>query len=117
MRLFVGIDIPPDIRQRITDFVDRVRTDAPDARWVKPETYHITLKFIGEYKPERLDALETALSTVAAPTIDIAFRGCGFFSPRSPKAFWIGVQAGDTLPSLAAAVQEACSKIGIPAED
>jgi RNA 2',3'-cyclic 3'-phosphodiesterase len=117
MRLFLGIDIPDDIRQRITDFVECVRSHAPDARWVKPETYHITLKFIGEFKPERLDDLKTTLSTVAAPAIDISFRGCGFFSPRSPKAFWIGVHANETLPSLASAVQDACAKLGIATED
>ena len=117
MRLFVGIDIPPDIRQRITDFVERVRPTAPDARWVKPDTYHITLKFIGEFKPERLDELKSTLSTVSSPPIDIAFRGCGFFTPRSPKAFWIGVHADKTLPELASTVQDACARLGIPVED
>jgi 2'-5' RNA ligase len=117
MRLFVGIDIPDDIRRRIADFVEHVRPHAPDARWVKPDTYHITLKFIGEFKPERLDELKTALSAVAAPAIDISFHGCGFFSPRSPKAFWSGVHANETLPSLACAVQDACAKLGIRVED
>ena len=117
MRLFIGIDIPDDIRQRITDFVERVRPQAPDARWVKPDTYHITLKFIGEFKSERLDELTSALSAVASPAIDIAFHGCGFFSPRSPKAFWIGVNANETLPGLASAVQDACARLGIKAEE
>ena len=116
MRLFIGIDIPDELRNRIAEFVDQIRPHAPDARWVKPETYHITLKFIGEYRRD-LEELKTPLSTVASPQIEIAFRGCGFFSPRNPKAFWIGIHANESLPALAAAIESTCAKLGIPAED
>lgn len=117
MRLFVGIDIPDGIREQIAVFIDRMRPHAPDARWVKPETFHVTLKFIGEFRPERLEPLKSALLAVTSPPIEIAFRGTGFFSPRSPKAFWIGVHANDALPTLAAAVDSACAQLGIPSED
>src|ERR1043166_657859 len=116
MRLFIGIDIPGEIRQQITTFVDRVRPHAPDARWVKPETYHITLKFIGEYRRD-LDALKATLGEVSGPAIEIDFRGFGFFSPRSPKAFWIGIHANESLPTLATKIESACAKLGIPSED
>ena len=116
MRLFLAIDIPVDIRQKIAAFVERIRPHAPDARWVKPETYHITLKFIGEWRRD-VEELKAPLSSIEAPAIDIAFRGCGFFSPRSPKAFWIGIHAGDSLPALAAAIDATCAKLAIPSED
>ncbi|MGH9524260.1 MAG: 2'-5' RNA ligase family protein, partial [Terriglobales bacterium] len=48
MRVFVGLDIPDDIRAAIARYMDGLRNFAPDVRWVKPETFHITLKFIGE---------------------------------------------------------------------
>src|SRR5438105_3157397 len=62
MRLFVGLDIDDPIRDRVSRFLEGVREFAPDARWVRPESLHITLKFIGEQKPERLDALKSALA-------------------------------------------------------
>ena len=117
MRLFAGIDIPEEVRQKIADFVDHLRPNAPDARWVKPETFHVTLKFIGELQPERLDQLKAALAAVKRPAIDIAFRGTGFFTPRSPKAFWIGGHANNALLSLAAEVDSACAQLGIRSED
>ena len=46
MRLFVGLDIDDPIRARISRFLEGVREFAPDARWVRPESLHITLKFI-----------------------------------------------------------------------
>ena len=51
MRLFVALDIDDSIRGRIARFLDGVRGFAPDARWVRPESLHVTLKFIGE-KPD-----------------------------------------------------------------
>ena len=48
MRLFLALDIDDPICERITRFVDGVRNFFPDARWVKAESLHVTLKFIGE---------------------------------------------------------------------
>ncbi len=48
MRLFVALDIDPEIRRRIGEFRDQMRPYAPDVRWVGPETFHITLQFLGE---------------------------------------------------------------------
>ncbi len=52
MRLFVALDLDDAIRNRIARFLDGVRAFAPDARWVQPESLHITLKFIGEQSEE-----------------------------------------------------------------
>ena len=48
MRLFVAIDIDEAIRQRIARFLEGVRGFAPEARWVRPDSMHLTLKFLGE---------------------------------------------------------------------
>ena len=53
MRLFVALDIDADIRDRITAFRDQMRPLAPDVRWVGPETFHITLQFLGETTKRR----------------------------------------------------------------
>src|SRR5438270_9265319 len=117
MRLFVGLDIDDPIRERIARFLEGVREFAPDARWVRPESLHITLKFIGEQKPERLDALKSALAGIHSPPTEIAFRGYGFFpSPRSARVFWVGIEADPNLAKLAAAVEKNLVAAGLPAE-
>ena len=57
MRIFVALDLDPVIRERVSKFLDGVRGFAPDARWVKAESLHVTLKFIGEQTPEQVEAL------------------------------------------------------------
>ncbi len=117
MRLFLALDIDPLIRGRIAQFMDGVRGFAPDARWVSAESLHITLKFIGEWPGERLQELKRALAGVRGQPAEITFSGTGFFpTPKSARVFWIGIQAGPELASLAGAVDATTSVLGIEKE-
>lgn len=117
MRLFIALDIDDAIRERIVRFVEGVQTFAPDARWVKPESMHVTLKFIGEQPDESLDGIQEALRQVSATAITIAFRGYGFFpTPKSARVFWVGMEAGPELARLAGAVDQKTWSLGIPKE-
>ena len=105
MRLFLALDIDEVIRERISRFVDGVRNFAPDARWVRQESLHVTLKFIGEQPDEKVEALQQALTGISAVATEILFRGYGFFpTPKSARVFWIGMEA--ELRALAAAIDE-----------
>ena len=118
MRVFIALDIADGIRQSITKYADRVRGLAPDARWARPESLHVTLKFIGEATDTRVQEIKNALSTVQAAPFAIKFQEVGFFpNPKSPRVFWIGMSAGEALPQLAATVDAALVKVGIAAEE
>ena len=54
MRIFIALDIDDSIRERIKRFMEGVRGFDPEARWVRPESLHITLKFIGEKPPQNM---------------------------------------------------------------
>ena len=75
MRLFIALEIDEAIRERIARFTEGVRNFAPDARWVKEESLHVTLKFIGEQPDEKVEAIKTALTTVRGGTSEIQFCG------------------------------------------
>lgn len=117
MRLFVALDIPQSIRTAIEQYVDDLRRIAPDAKWVRPESYHVTLKFIGEWKRDVREII-SALETIEAAPVDIAFRNSGFFpTPRAPRVFWAGIEADANLAPLAHQADEACATLGIERED
>jgi RNA 2',3'-cyclic 3'-phosphodiesterase len=118
MRLFVALDINHDIRAGIARFLDGVREFAPDARWIRPEALHVTLKFIGERSPEDVENIHQALGMIQAGAFEINLRGYGFFpGAGAPRVFWIGCEGGTSLSSLAAAVDEALAPVGIPQEE
>ena len=117
MRIFVALDIDDAIRERITGFEDGVRNFAPDARWVKPESLHVTLKFIGEQPDDSVEKIKQRLSSIEASASEIHFRNYGFFpTPKSARVFWIGMEAGPQLSTLAGSVDESVYSLGIPKE-
>lgn len=115
MRLFVALDIDEDIRQRIGRFVDGVRGFAPDVRFVGPESFHITLKFLG--KTEKVEAIKAALHDVRGQEFPVSFRSYGFFpGPKYARVFWAGIHAGPELQEVATAVDRAMSPLGFERE-
>ncbi len=118
MRLFVAVDISDNVRERMVRFMEGVEPFAPDARWVKPESLHVTLKFIGEQPDSAVAQIGQALAGVSGHTVEIQFSGFGFFpTAKSARVFWVGMEAGPRLAALAAAVGDATASLGIPKED
>jgi len=118
MRIFIGIDLDPEVRARITRFIEGVQGFAPEARWVRPESLHITLKFIGEQSLEQVDAVAERLRRFEASGFEIGISGCGFFpTAKAPRVFWIGINAGPQLAGLAESIDKAVAELGIPVED
>jgi 2'-5' RNA ligase len=111
MRLFVALDIARDIRQRITEFRSQMQPLAPDIRWVSPETFHITLQFLGETK--KLNEIQRALQAIRGRPVDVTFRNAGFFpSAKSPRVFWVGIEAEQNLQELVSSIGHTLQPLG-----
>jgi len=118
MRVFIALDIDASIRERIRRFMEGVHGFAPDARWVRPESLHVTLKFIGGKSAEGVDQIKQALSGIHAEPFEVTFRGYGFFpTPKTARVFWVGIEAAAPLAKLAASVDETTAALGIPREE
>lgn len=118
MRLFTGIDLPPEVQSRLKVLLDRLRPTARIA-WSPAKNMHITTKFIGEWPEARLDEMKSALGNIrAVGAFNIAVRGLGWFpNPRSPRVFWAGIEAGSELQSLARETEEAAAALGVAKEN
>jgi 2'-5' RNA ligase len=102
VRLFVGIDVGPDVRREAARAIDelkrRVDRVAPRARvsWVRPERLHITVRFIGHVDQPVAARIGAALaSPLAVPPFDLVIATTGSFPPRRPpRVLWAGIAAG-----------------------
>jgi 2'-5' RNA ligase len=111
MRLFVALDIDPEIRKRIAEFRNQMKAFAPDVRWVGPETFHVTLQFLGE--TTKLEQIQSALEQVKGSSVPLTFRSAGFFpNPKSPRVFWAGIESDQRLQSLVNAIAEQLQPLG-----
>src|ERR1700676_5047042 len=118
MRLFVALDIPDAVREAIGALVAKLWRTFPHGRWVRMEGVHVTLKFVGEVPPDKIDRINAALTTVRLRNpIEMTFRGAGFFpDERRPRVFWAGIVAGAELGALASFVDQALEPLGIARE-
>lgn len=118
MRLFVALELSPEVHAAVRGVVERLRGSEADVRWVRPQGMHLTLKFIGEVPAEKLPAVREALAGVKSDSaVRLAFRSLGYFpNPRRPRVLWIGVEASPNLAPLAAQVEAALEPLGIAAE-
>jgi 2'-5' RNA ligase len=119
VRLFVAIEIPQDIRNALAIFIKELRAIAPQAKWVRAENLHVTLKFLGPTDNARVMAIENALSAIRnAEPVTLAFRGLSFFpSEKRPRVFWAGMDPSANLKPLAAEIDHAVHKLGFPLEE
>jgi 2'-5' RNA ligase len=118
VRLFVALEIPSPVRENLAALVRELRTLAPQAKWVRAENLHVTLKFIGEVPDTKLEAIRKTLSGVHSERpVTLDFRGLGFFpNERHPRVFWTGIEASANLKALAAGLESAAEKFEIPRE-
>ena len=76
MRLFVGLDLPWEARERLAGLSG---SGIPGARWVPIENYHLTLRFIGEVPPYRAEELDEALAALRGKRFALELNGVGTF--------------------------------------
>jgi 2'-5' RNA ligase len=109
LRLFVGIDLPPALKLRLSTLCVGV----PEARWVDPGNFHVTLRFIGEVDEGVASDIDAALLRLTGPRFQLALSGVGQFGTRM---LWVGVQKSPPLLQLQGKVESALKRAGLPPE-
>jgi len=113
IRLFVGLDLPPDLAERLTAGNGGV----PGARWIEPRNLHLTLRFAGEIDETRAEDWHEALSRIEQAPFSLTLAGLGLFgSRRRAHALWRGIERSEALDLLARRVETAAVRAGLPPE-
>ena len=121
IRTFVAILIDKSLKKVIAEVQSHVKKLAPDVKWVAPENFHITLKFLGnvveDALPEVVKAVEEAMRGFSP--FDLAISGVGAFpNPARARVVWVGSGEGrEQLAQLASAVDRNLAKLGFEKED
>jgi 2'-5' RNA ligase len=114
VRLFVALEIDEAILKRLDDYVRTLQPRLPGVRFVRSNTYHVTLKFLGEVEDD--GAVREVLRGVHAPAVQITVGGVGFFpNAHAPRVFWAGIHA-PALGAVARGVGQSLAALGFPAE-
>ena len=113
IRLFVALDLPDDLRRRLA----KLASGLSGARWVPPENYHLTLRFIGEVPPHRAEEADLALAGLRARGFSLTMAGIGTFAKGGrPTSLWAGVERNAQLDHLQGKIENALQRAGFEPE-
>ncbi len=112
-RLFTGLEIPTDIGFALS----LKRGGLTGARWIDPENYHITLRFIGDVDNQTANEVANNLDYLGESLrFPIRLTHLGTFGGDKPRALYAGVEPSEALNRLQSGHERMLQRSGLPAE-
>lgn len=111
-RLFTGLEIPDDVAFDL----DLMRGGISGARWIDRESYHITLRFIGDIEEGLAREISYELDGVEAKPFKLRLTGCGVFGGNKPHTLYAAVEESAELRRLQSIHERICQALGMPPE-
>lgn len=118
MRLFIAVNLDPDISSSVEERLKPFRKNRPEIKWVKSSNLHFTLVFLGETQEMLVPFISQCVQQAVQgfPEFEISLSNVGFFpDQKHPKIIWLGVDKGNQLFSqLGQSVQVSLQQQKIP---
>jgi 2'-5' RNA ligase len=111
-RLFTGVEIPTDIGQALS----MLRGGLPGARWIDPENYHLTLRFIGDVDDVIAHEVADMLARIKRGVFDLHMEGLTSFGGRKPRAVVAQVSPAQALLDVQAEQERMMQRMGLEPE-
>ena len=111
-RLFTGLEIPADVGFSLS----MLRGGLPGARWIDPEHYHLTLRFIGDVDDALAREIASLLDQVNRRRFDVSFNGLASFGGRRPRAVIASIPPIAPLIELRAEHERLMQRVGLEPE-
>jgi 2'-5' RNA ligase len=111
-RIFTGLEIPDDVAQSLA----MLRGGLPGARWIDPENYHLTLRFIGDVDDSVAHEVASLLGRVRRTPFELRFDSLSSFGGRRPRAVIAALAQTPALMELQAEHERLLQRIGLEPE-
>src|SRR6266581_6428923 len=111
-RIFTGLELPLDIAQSLAT----LRGGLPGARWIDPDDYHVTLRFIGDVDDTLAREVALLLGKVSRPPLELRLDGLSSFGGRRPRAVIAALAQTPALMELQAEHERLMQRVGLEPE-
>ena len=101
VRCFVAINIPDEVHDQISNYIEKLKKYSEEIRWIKAANIHLTLKFLGEIDSSRVAQVKHCLNPISNKfsSFDLNISGLGCFPGKNrPRVFWLGMEQGKENP-------------------
>ena len=119
IRAFIGVQIAPEVRARISQAIAQLAPEISEIRWVREENFHFTLKFLGLIEEPQIESISNALAQAIHPfrRFTISAKCLGVFPDiKRARVLWVGLEGND-MPALAKSVEPVLEPFGFPREN
>lgn len=111
-RLFAALEIPDDVGAELAS----LRGGLPGARWIDPENYHVTLRFIGDIDGLTANEIAGTLARVRRKPFEVSLQGLAPFGGNRPRAIVAQVAPSRPLMELQAELERIIQRFGLEPE-
>ncbi len=111
-RIFTGLEVP----EAMADELSKLRGGLMSARWIEPENYHLTLRFIGDVDERTANEIADLLYVVKKRSIEVTLTGLGAFGGDRPRSLYVAVKQTQPLMELQAEHERIMRRVGLPPE-
>jgi 2'-5' RNA ligase len=111
-RLFAGLEIPEEVGHTLS----MLRGGLPGARWIDPEDYHVTLRFIGDIDTVSANEIASMLFRVNRKPFEVTVQGLQSFGGKKPRAVVASVLPSRPLIELQAELERLMQRLGFDPE-
>ena len=120
IRAFIAIELPDEIKVKLDQLEGQLKARRLNAKWVAPESIHLTLKFLGNISVDSVPNIQEVMEEAAlgVPPFRIGVGGVGVFpNPQRVQVIWAGLNGDlDKLIELQKLVDTGLSKLGFVPE-
>ena len=116
MRLFYGLRLPSEALHSMEQLQNQLRAQFPRARFPAPETFHVTLAFLGDTPVQRLDAAKSVVNALLPAPLDLQVSHWGTFPQEKGEVLWLGLAPSPELDHLHRLLAHRLQEAGFPLE-
>lgn len=122
IRCFVALELPPTVLNLLADLQTQLRRRGPTLpiRWTNPEGTHLTLKFLGNVDPAKIEEIQRVLDQTSPRTsyLELRLEGLGAFpNPKRARVLWVGMKGDlEGLHNLQREIEDRLVELGFPRE-
>lgn len=117
-RIFFAIPLSAEFTEVMKDAQESMQDMPGKIKWVHPQKIHLTVKFVGDTEPDRVEDLYSAVDDLQLPgTFTITLTETGIFpNPRRPRVLWVGIEQNDTLTQTVHTIDEKLADFDVERE-
>ena len=120
IRTFLAFELNTAVRESLSRFQKQWQSSLPPINWVKPQSIHLTVKFLGDVNHDQLEPLRLAVESVAQKftPFGLQVNGVGTFPHlRMPRVLWAGISGQvEQLQNVVSLVEDALAPLGFQPE-